>query len=1758
MGGLGAHDVNALFSYGGLAHVMNQRQIEQSAEGKAGFSHLVSRDWVRWQRLPNALAAGSYDGSATVVPGSGPVIMFDCATKICPSGSNIPSSSVGATSVDSGTADVQQHPDDIPVMGVARPANLSDPTLREWVTAAANPIVIDVPGEYVGPSKLWHNSSGAAFMTMNAHNSVIGLFSSVDPQLHHWHLEDPEWFATGGGGAVVFLPLPATVSGDHLVGANGTNHVCGSCDPSLCFILGHFDPDTDQSFTQTIPGKHCTDLGYDMGGFFVYSESGVVPPEAFGHPTASPDWGKAKTRFVQQGWIADLAALTVVRELRFDPVQQSLVSLPVAELASLRGALLTNFSGKTLAAGQPVLTVANGSVATVADIEIDIEMPKGAAAFKVDIGALGAHIQLACSPASVSHPVAGCTLFAPGRGRGKTTRQSYNLGPGETATSLRVLVDKVVLEVFAGGGRSTATVATNKGGVDPSTAVISVGLSVGQATLAGRVWSMGCGWVADVQQQEIALKTDDTDEQAKIVLVSPTGVKSTAPDGTMLVSSVHEARDAARLLVARHGPGRGVIVQLLPGQHHIGGSTLELGPVDSGVVWRGSLDPAAAAVVTAAVAVHGWKADAARPGVLTALIPAAVPAGKALRHLWVGGVRAFKPRYYPPAMAIVVVENSSMPHGSLLPNGGYLFNASAMDPSTFRNPRNVEFVYTGRTGARVAPPAGYAHDHERGAQSGEDPWTEMRCTVDTVRGRSVSLKRACWEALPFAGAEDTHARSVRHQPPAYLENVEANFTEPGEWYLDSEAGSILYRPRVGETLADVEKSAMTAVNSTLLVLKGARDVVYEGVQFEYAVWDPLTTDQQGFVDIQSAQIFNGSVIAASTLQLSGVWNVSFISCNFRHLGGVYVLTAEGGSQGVKIENCTFADCSGGGVKFGSVANCSEGCANGGPSPEGSNPGANSGKGNQWWPKLDTPSEEQDAGLVVTNSWFDSIPTEFHGANAVFVGYAKDVEISHNTIRNTSYSAICIGGGWPKKPSYGKNVQVTYNRITNAMQLLADGGFIYSTSDGVNSTLAYNHMDGDPVQYGGLYHDGGSANWHDTQNVIENVKSSCIFTHGSCTNISERQSWCNNTGRANIQGQAHGLSCRIEILNETNWATWPPEAQAIIAGAGRKVCWPNCPAPTPARSPPCPAPLPMPPGPPPAPRPHFGAAACRASKLSQRWLLSSNVRPGRSQTTNIKSATAQGGCIEITGCSGSSVGTSYGCKPLPKPGSTDKCALNGAFSINANGTVTSIMDGQCLQVSISGDIILAACSAGAATQHFSVMVARNGTEVTIRSGALCVDNDVQQQQGAFKTDDIGEQDDTGGTEPLAVPAIVVDVVDSGDSSAQELNSTALAAENQQLRSEVRLLRQLLAAGAGAGSRRALAPTQAQADVAAKPQRRTLQDLLPPRNSPFRKYLFLNESIFDGAPRHARTTFNPPTNLGAVIKPDQVWEAGIYPFAQVVQFGNEIRVYYHCQGDTPLGTFLVPMLCLAISTDGRSFVKPDLGAVPFNGSKHNNIVMCPVMNGESCDVGAQPSGWYPPGPVWLDPRSGVPPDELWKSTGGNGNLMVSADGIHFRTTSRQVMQRSDWNTWAMIFDEDALPSDGSNCETPGKGTPGRFVAYGRSDDPGNAQLPGHPKVCGDLAGMRAVIRQQSIDGNHTECTNSKLVFPAWDDTDPQPLLNGAPLAWSDTKDASCAGASEAQRIASSQDGRSPWNDVYYTFPVKYGADYLFYIPILRHFQ
>jgi hypothetical protein len=54
------------------------------------------------------------------------------------------------------------------------------------------------------------------------------------------------------------------------------------------------------------------------------------------------------------------------------------------------------------------------------------------------------------------------------------------------------------------------------------------------------------------------------------------------------------------------------------------------------------------------------------------------------------------------------------------------------------------------------------------------------------------------------------------------------------------------------------------------------------------------------------------------------------------------------------------------------------------------------------------------------------------------------------------------------------------------------------------------------------------------------------------------------------------------------------------------------------------------------------------------------------------------CLEVNGCNygvGGHVDTSFGCKPLPKPGSTDKCAANMAWKaiVGGEGALASAWD-----------------------------------------------------------------------------------------------------------------------------------------------------------------------------------------------------------------------------------------------------------------------------------------------------------------------------------------------------------------------------------------------------------------------------------------------------------------------------------------------------
>jgi hypothetical protein len=98
---------------------------------------------------------------------------------------------------------------------------------------------------------------------------------------------------------------------------------------------------------------------------------------------------------------------------------------------------------------------------------------------------------------------------------------------------------------------------------------------------------------------------------------------------------------------------------------------------------------------------------------------------------------------------------------------------------------------------------------------------------------------------------------------------------------------------------------------------------------------------------------------------------------------------------------------------------------------------------------------------------------------------------------------------------------------------------------------------------------------------------------------------------------------------------------------------------------------------------ISAQPCASHLVEQQWTLSPGVSPGDSKLTNVKMATPNGGCWEITGCDtkdGAAVGCGFGCKKLPSS-CKSLCDCNGAWNLNSNGTIISVMDVSAKQLQL---------------------------------------------------------------------------------------------------------------------------------------------------------------------------------------------------------------------------------------------------------------------------------------------------------------------------------------------------------------------------------------------------------------------------------------------------------------------------------------------
>ncbi|XP_076887746.1 beta-fructofuranosidase, insoluble isoenzyme 1-like isoform X2 [Bidens hawaiensis] len=321
------HWINAApMYYKGLYHFFCQYNPKGAVWGNIVWAHSVSTDMINWKSLKPALVPskwfdkyGCWSGSATILPGEKPVILYTGVIKETPEPGH-------------------------QVQNYAIPANYSDPYLEEWVKPENNPIlkpIMENISSFRDPSTAWYNNGHWKMLigSRNYSRGIAYLYRSKD--FVRWtRARHPftEKLGTGMWECPDFYPLSSQGQKNGLdtstLGSNTKYVFKVSLDETRneCYTIGSYDVAQDRYHPDNASGWDIG-LSYDYGNFYA--------SKTFFDPIKKRRilWGWAnesstKDEDVAKGW----AGIQLIpRMVWLDPSGKQLLQWPIQELETLRG-----------------------------------------------------------------------------------------------------------------------------------------------------------------------------------------------------------------------------------------------------------------------------------------------------------------------------------------------------------------------------------------------------------------------------------------------------------------------------------------------------------------------------------------------------------------------------------------------------------------------------------------------------------------------------------------------------------------------------------------------------------------------------------------------------------------------------------------------------------------------------------------------------------------------------------------------------------------------------------------------------------------------------------------------------------------------------------------------------------------------------------------------------------------------------------------------------------------------------------------------------------------------------------------------------------------------------------------------------------------------------------------------------------------------------------------------------------------------------
>ncbi|MFB9660236.1 RICIN domain-containing protein [Glycomyces mayteni] len=628
-------------------------------------------------------------------------------------------------------------------------------------------------------------------------------------------------------------------------------------------------------------------------------------------------------------------------------------------------------------------------------------------------------------------------------------------------------------------------------------------------------------------------------QTAHDIYVSPTGNDGNTGTSGQPLKTLTKAQEKARQAAAA-GDGD-VTVTLLDGTYRLS-APLRFTADDSGrnghtVTWQAA--DGAHPVVTGAQAVTGWVLDDAAAGIYRA----DVGTGFDARQLYVDGVPAQRAR-----TSIAASDMTLNASGFTLNNGNFDYLAS------LPNQQRIELQALLSFTNRFAP-------------------------VQSVSGRTVTMQQPSWNNNTYG--YDAIQNPFR-TPQFFLLNSKRFLDQAGEWYLDTGAGRLYYKPLAGQSMstAKVELPRL----ETLVEVGGTysapvKALEFSGLTFTGTSWldpgssngyanqqtgtfitgvqaerpsDAFTSCRSGCRGFEAAR--NGWAQVPAAVQVSAADGITFADNTFTNLGSVGLgigndanahSTGVGlGAKNILVTGNTFTASAGGGIVVGGVR-----------------------------PDAHHPSDPRmlNSDITISDNSVYATALEYLDHAAILGTYATRLTIDHNYVSDMPYSGINIGFGWGandpggspeyqarglydfqpvyQTPTASQYVNVTGNHVRNVVQKLFDAGCVYSLSAHPNSTISGNYCENSGQL--GMYFDEGSRYFALTGNVFRNTYGQWVHANNQNSNLTGNMTVTGNyTTNSAITGLVDGQRGNT-VRNNTTYSAGsvPATAAQIIADAG---------------------------------------------------------------------------------------------------------------------------------------------------------------------------------------------------------------------------------------------------------------------------------------------------------------------------------------------------------------------------------------------------------------------------------------------------------------------------------------------------------------------------------------------------------------------------------------------------------------------------------